>query len=205
MEKTALNVKTILIILLIGTLIFICFNKCDENRYLESKNQEFRKTVDSSMVESKKLIFKFNQAEKELKSLNADLLEAHNRAQVSETNLYALQRKTVKPIYIENIVECNDTIQSVYAFSIKKDSMCNVVIADKNYEIKKQDEVIKIQEVQKSDLLSANELTKNANKNLEFIIINDKKQIKKERLKKNLWKIATIGVSGALITTVIIK
>ena len=96
-------------------------------------------------------------------------------------------------------------IQSVYAVSIKKDSMCNVVISDKNYEIAKQDTIIKIQEVQKSDLLKANDLTLNANKNLEFITVNDKKILRREKLKKNFWKLTAIGVSGVLIKTLTTK
>ena len=185
--------------------MIFAFFKCNDTDKLDLENKKHEKTIDSLKSEHNKVMAKYNASEKELSILHNDLLSAQNRTQISETKLANLQRKTVKPQYIENVKDCNDTIQKVYELSVLKDSACNVVISDKNVEIAKQDTIIKFQEVQKSDLLKANNLMENANKNLEFINDNKTKQIRKEKLKKNFWKATAVGVGIYAIKLLIFK
>ena len=191
---TQITAKRFLFALIVVLILIFAFFKCNDTDKLDLENKKHEKTIDSLKSEHNKVMAKYNASEKELSILHNDLLSAQNRTQISETKLANLQRKTVKPQYIENVKDCNDTIQKVYALAVLKDSACNVVISDKNVEIAKQDTIIKFQEVQKIDLLKANDLMENANKNLEFINDNKTKQIRKEKLKKNFWKATAVGV-----------
>ena len=202
---TQITAKRFLIALIVVLILIFAFFKCNDTDKLDLENKKHEKTIDSLKSEHNKVMAKYNASEKELSILHNDLLSAQNRTQISETKLANLQRKTVKPQYIENVKDCNDTIQKVYELSVLKDSACNVVISDKNVEIAKQDTIIKFQEVQKSDLLKANDLMENANKNLEFINDNKTKQIRKEKLKKNFWKATAVGVGIYAIKLLIFK
>ena len=202
---TQITAKRFLFALIIVLILIFSFFKCNDTSKLDLENKKYEKTIDSLKAEHKKVMAKFEESENQLVGLHSDLLLAQNRTQISETKLYILQRKTTKPIYIENIKDCNDTIQKVYELSVLKDSACNVVISDKNIEIAKQDTIIKFQEIQKKDLLLANDLMVNANKNLEFINDNKTKQIRKEKLKKNFWKATAVGVGIYAIKLLIFK
>lgn len=202
---TQITAKRFLFTLIIVLILIFTFFKCNDTNKSNLENKKHEKTIDSLKSEHKTVMAKYNASEKELSILHNDLLSAQNRTQISETNLYNLQKKTYKPQYIENVKDCNDTIQKVYELSVLKDSSCNVVISDKNVEIAKQDIIIKFQEVQKSDLLKANDLMENANKNLEFINDNKTKQIRKEKLKKNFWKATAVGVGIYAIKLIIFK
>ena len=202
---TQITPKRFLFALIVVFILIFAFFKCNDTDKLDLENKKHEKTIDSLKSEHNKVMAKYNASEKELSILHNDLLSAHNRTQVSETKLANLQRKTVKPQYIENVKDCNDTIQKVYELSVLKDSACNVVISDKNVEISQQDSIIKFQEGQKTDLLKANDLMENANKNLEFINDNKTKQIRKEKLKKNFWKATAVGVGIYAIKLLIFK
>lgn len=202
---TKITAKRFLFALIVVLILIVAFFKCNDTDKLYLENKKHEKTIDSLKTEHKKIMAKYQESENQLVGLHSDLLLAQNRTQVSETKLYNLQRKNYKPKYIENVKDCNDTIQKVYELSALKDSACNVVISDKNIEIAKQDTIIKFQEVQKKDLLLANDLMGNANKNLEFINDNKTKQIKKEKLKKNFWKATAVGVGIYAIKLLIFK
>ena len=49
------------------------------------------------------------------------------------------------------------------------------------------------------------DLKENANKNLENIIGNDKKEIRQEKSNKNFWKLASVGLAGVILKMVIFK
>lgn len=203
METIKQNYRTIILIIAVAILCLLLFNKCNSNNGLQLANKDFKKQADSSRIASEKLILKVEKAEIDLNLLKKDLEKAHNKTDISEAKLYALQKESKKPRYIESVKDCNDTIQSIYSYSLKKDSICNVVISDKDNEISKQDTIIKIQEIQKKELILANDLTNNANQNLEKIIYNDNKQIKHERNKKNFWKTTSVGLSLVVLKVLI--
>lgn len=202
---TQITAKRFLFALILVLILLFAFFKCNDTDKLDLENQKHKKTIDSLKSEYNKVMLKYNESENQLVGLHSDLLLAQNKTQISETKLYNLQRKTYKPQYIENVKDCNDTIQKVYELSVLKDNACNVVISDKNLEIAKQDTIIKFQEVQKLDLLKANDLMVNANKNLEFINDNKTKQIRKEKLKKNFWKATAVGIGIYAIKLLIFK
>jgi len=173
-----------------------------------SKSERMQKRgtrVEKKLKQTTADIKKYNESENKLVGLHSDLLLAQNRTQISETKLYNLQKKNNKPIYIENIKDCNDTIQKVYELSVLKDSACNVVISDKNVEIAKQDTIIKFQTEQKKNLLVAIEIKNGENQILNNINDNNKKQIRKEKLKKNFWKATAIGVGTYALKLIIFK
>jgi len=202
---TQITAKRFLFALIVVLILISAFFKCNITVKKHSENKKYEKTIDSLKTEHKKIMAKYQESENQLVGLYSDLLLAQNRTQVSETKLYNLQRKNYKPKYIENVKDCNDTIQKVYELSVLKDSACNVVILDKNTEIAKQDTIIKFQEVQKKDLLQANDLMLNENKNLEFVNENKTKQIRKEKLKKNFWKATAIGIGTYALKLIIFK
>lgn len=202
---TQITAKRFLFAIILVLVLIALFLKCNDTSKLDLENKKHEKTIDSLKTEHKKVMDKYNESEKQLSILHNDLLLAHNRTKVSETKLANLQKKNNKPQYIENVKDCNDTIQKVYELSVLKDSVCNEVILNKDVEIAKSDSIIKFQEGQKNDLLIANDLMVNANKNLEFINENKTKQIRKEKLKKNFWKATAIGVGTYTLKLLIFK
>ncbi len=191
---TQITAKRFLFALIVVLILIFAFFKCNDTDKLDLENKKHEKTIDSLKVEYKEVMAKYDASEKEISILHNNLLSAQKNTRISEAKLATLQRKTYKPQYIENVKDCNDTIQKAYELSVLKDSACNVVISDKNVEISQQDSIIKFQEGQKAYLLQANDLMENANKNLEFINDNKTKQIRKEKLKKNFWKATAVGV-----------
>lgn len=202
---TQITAKRFLFALIVVLILIFAFFKCNDTDKLDLENKKHEKTIDSLKSEHNKVMAKYNASEKELSILHNDLLSAQNRTQISETKLANLQRKTVKPQYIENVKDCNDTIQKVYELSVLKDSACNIVISDKNVEIAKQDTIIKFQTEQKKNLLVAIEIKNGENQILNNINDNNKKQIRKEKLKKNFWKATAIGVGTYALKLIIFK
>ncbi len=205
METTQINFKTITFFLALIIISFFCFRNCSDKSRFEVQNSKYEKSNDSLRILEQKGQLKIEAYDRHLKQLSAELLVAQNNSQVSETKYYALKNKTVKPKYIENIVDCNDTIQSIYKFSLAKDSLCGIAILDKNQVISKQDTIIKTNLLEKKELVSIIDLKENANKNLESIIVNDKKEIRQEKTNKNFWKLASVGLAGVILKRVIFK
>lgn len=202
---TQITAKRFLFALIVVLILIVAFFKCNDTDKLDLENKKHEKTIDSLKTEHKKIMAKYQESENQLVGLHSDLLLAQNRTQISETKLYNLQKKNSKPKYIENVKDCNDTIQKLYELSVLKDSACNVVISDKNVEISKQDTIIKFQEVQKKNLLSAIEIKNGENQILNHINDNKTKQIRKEKLKKNFWKATAIGVGTYTLKLLIFK
>lgn len=205
METTEINPKTILYFIIITILISLCFRNCNDKSKFEIENNKYAKSNDSLNILFQKSVLEVERYERDLKKLNEELLIAQNNSQVSETKYYALKNKTIKPKYIDNVVDCNDTIQSIYKYAVSKDSLCNIVITDKNIVIKQQDTIIKTNLAEKRELVGMIDLKENANKNLESIVSNDKKQIRQEKNKKNLWKITSVGLAGVILKMIIFK
>jgi len=205
METTQINPKTILFFILILVISLACFRNCNDKLRFQAENNKYAKSNDSLNILFQKSVLEVERHERNLKILNEELLIAQNNSQVSETKYYALKNKTIKPKYIDNVVDCNDTIQSIYKYAVSKDSLCNIVITDKNIVIKQQDTIIKTNLAEKRELVGMIDLKENANKNLESIVSNDKKQIRQEKNKKNLWKITSVGLAGVILKMIIFK
>lgn len=205
METTQINPKTILFFIVLVIISFLCFRNCNDKSVFQVENKRYEKSNDSLNILYQKAILKVEKYEMQLTNLNNELLVAQNNSQFSETKYNDLKSKTAKPRYIENIVYCNDTIQSIYKFSLAKDSLCGIAILDKNQVISKQDTIIKTNLLEKKELVSIIDLTENANKNLESIIVNDKKEIRQEKTNKNFWKLASVGLAGIILKMVIFK
>lgn len=205
METTEINPKTILYFIIITILISLCFRNCNDKSKFEIENNKYAKSNDSLNILFQKSVLEVERYERDLKKLNEELLIAQNNSQVSETKYYALKNKTIKPKYIDNVVDCNDTIQSIYKYAVSKDSLCNIVITDKNIVIKQQDTIIKTNLSEKKELVEMIDLKENANKNLESIISNDKKEIKQEKNKKNIWKTTSVGLALVVLKMIIFK
>jgi hypothetical protein len=205
MQTTQINLKTITFFLALIVISFFCFRNCSDKSKFDVQNSKYEKSNDSLRILEQKAQLKIEAYDRHLKELSAELLVAQNNSQVSETKYYALKNKTVKPKYIENVVDCNDTIQSIYKYAVAKDSLCNIVIINKNEVIQKQDTIIKTNVLEKQEYVGLLSLKDNANKNLQNIIDNNKKKIKQQKLYKNFFKISTIVLSGIVLKTVIIK
>lgn len=205
METTQINLKTILFFIILLVISLSCFRNCNDKLRFQSENNKYIKSNDSLNILFQKSVLEIEKNERKLKILNEELLIAQNNSQVSETKYYALKNKKIKPIYIDNLVDCNDTIQYIYKYSISKDSLCNLAIIDKNLVINKQDTIIKTNLTEKKELKDMIDLKENANKNLESIILQDKKEISQEKNKKNLWKITSIGLTGVILKMLIFK
>lgn len=205
METTQINFKTITFFLTLIIISFFCFRNCSDKSRFEVQNSKYEKSNDSLRILEQKGQLKIEAYDRHLKQLSADLLVAQNNSQVSETKYYALKNKTVKPKYIENVVDCNDTIQNIYKYAVSKDSLCNVAIIDKNEVIQNQDTIIKTNVLEKQEYVGLLTLKDNANKNLESIIGNDKKEIRNQKLNKNIWKLTSVGLVGVILKMVIFK
>lgn len=205
METTQINLKTILFFIILLVISLACFRNCNDKLRFQAENNKYAKSNDSLNILFQKSVLEIEKNERKLKILNEELLIAQNNSQVSETKYYALKNKIIKPKYIDNLVDCNDTIQYIYKYSISKDSLCNLAIIDKNLVINKQDTIIKTNLIEKKELKDMIDLKENANKNLESIILQDKKEISQEKNKKNLWKITSIGLTGVILKMLIFK
>lgn len=205
METTQINLKTITFVVLLLTMIYFSFKGCNDKSRLQTNNEKYIKSNDSLNILYQKGILETEKYERNIKQLNADLLVAHNNSQVAETKYYNLKRAKDKPKYIENLSDCNDTIQSIHLYAITKDSLCNNVILAKNIEIKNQDLIIGQTNLQKKEYVGLLELEKNAKNNLNGIIDNQKKEIRNEKLKKNIWKLTSVGLTGVILKMIIFK
>ena len=132
METTQINPKTILFFIGLIIVSFLCFRNCNDKSKFEIENNKYAKSNDSLNILFQKSVLEVERYERDLKKLNDELLIAQNNSQISETKYYALKNKTVKPKYVESIIDCNDTIQSIYKYALAKDSLCDIVITDKN-------------------------------------------------------------------------
>lgn len=181
-------------------VIFTFFKACNykENNTIDVK----QKSIDSLNVLFQKAQLKVDKYEIDLKSLNKELILAKNKSQISETKYYELKNRKVKPIYIESVKDCNDTIQSMYNYSIQKDSLCNDVILAKNSVIKSQDTIIKVNDSIKKEhnfmIINQGQEVKNLNEIIEL----EQKEVRKQKLGKNAYK---IGFVALLIKTLFFK
>lgn len=190
------GIKTVIMIFIIFGIIFLMLKCHSESINLE--NYKIEKSNDSLKVSFEKLkIFK-EKLENRLELANKELLIAQNNSQVSETKLANLQKQRTRPSYVPEIVNCNDTIQSLYNFSLKKDSVCNVTISDKNVEISKLDTIIKIQEKEKLNLTDFVKNKKLETDNFELIVENKNKELFQVKAKKSFWEF--FGYAGWLLS-----
>ena len=191
------GIQTFLFVILIFGLIF-CMLKCNEKTYqLDSKEINLRQSIDSSRIEFEKLKIVQEKLQLDLDIANKELLIAHNNSQISETKLYNLQKKSKQPIYVPEIKPCNDSLQSLYNFSVKKDSACNSVISNKNIELNKKDTIINIQNKEKTVLTNSVKNQEFDNKKLNDIVeIKDKLYIQ-EKKKRTFWE--WIAYSGYVL------
>ncbi|MBC7494337.1 MAG: hypothetical protein H7221_04955 [Flavobacterium sp.] len=194
-----LNYKNIAFVLVMIIITFLLFKNCNDKSKYADRNDKYLKSNDSLNVLYQKGILETEKFERNIKQLNKDLLVAHNNSQVAETRYYQLQRFKAPPLYIENITDCNDTVQKIHLYAVTKDSLCTSVILAKNIEIKNQDSIITQSNLQKNKFIGLLELEKNAKNNLNGIIDNNKKEIRNEKNKKNFWKLTAVTISGLLI------
>ena len=191
---------TIAFIAIILIIIFSAFKGCNKNT--SSTIDVNQKSIDSLNVLFQKSQLKVDKYESDIKFLNKELLIAQNNSQVAETKYYELKNRKVKPIYIENISDCNDTIQTIYKYAIEKDSLCEKTIHSKNEVIRVQDAIIKendsIKKEHKFMIVNQSKEVKNLNEIIEI----EQKQLRKEKLIKNGYK---IGFVALLIKTLFFK
>ena len=191
---------TIAFIAIILIIIFSAFKGCnnDTSEAIDAN----QKTIDSLNILFQKSQLKVDKYENDLKSLNKELLVTQNKSQISEIKYYELKNRKVKPIYIENVKDCNDTIQSIYKYAVEKDSVCIVAIHGKNEVIRVQDAIIKendsIKKEHKFMIVNQSKEVKNLNEIIEI----EQKQLRKEKLIKNGYK---IGFVALLIKTLFFK
>lgn len=205
METTQINYKTITFFLALLIMTYFIFQGCNDESNLQTKNDKYLKSNDSLNVLYQKGILETEKYERNIKQLNKDLLVAHNNSQIAETKYYDLKRAKDKPAYIEDLIACNDTVQKIHLYAVTKDSLCNNVILAKNIEIKNQATTISETNLQKNQYLGLLDLEKNAKNNLNFVIDNQKKEIRNEKLKKNIWKSAAVGLTGVILKIIIFK
>ena len=191
---------TIAFIAIILIIIFSAFKGC--NKDTSSTIDVNQKSIDSLNILFQKSQLKVDKYESDLKSLNKELLIAQNNSQITEAKYYELKNRKVKPIYIENISDCNDTIQTIYKYAIEKDSLCEKTIHSKNEVIRVQDIFIKVNDSIKKEhnfmIVNQGQEVKNLNEIIEL----EQKEVRKQKLGKNAYK---IGFVALLIKTLFFK
>jgi len=191
---------TIAFIAIILIIIFSAFKGCNKNT--SSTIDVNQKSIDSLNILFQKSQLKVDKYESDLKSLNKELLIAQNNSQITEAKYYELKNRKVKPIYIENISDCNDTIQTIYKYAIEKDSLCEKTIHSKNEVIRVQDIFIKVNDSIKKEhnfmIVNQGQEVKNLNEIIEL----EQKEVRKQKLGKNAYK---IGFVALLIKTLFFK
>jgi hypothetical protein len=193
-----------LVIIAIAIIIILSLRQCkDSSPKLAIKPLE--KSNDSLRILDQKAKVKIANYEKEIERISTNALILENKAQVSETKYYELKKLKNKPVYITNIADCNDTIRYIYKYSMLKDSLCNEAIIDKNENLQIQDTLIKIYKGEKRELLSMVDSKTAENKNLNSIIGIEKKEVSKQKLGKNFYKITTIGLLGLVLKMILFK
>jgi hypothetical protein len=190
-------------IIVIVVLAFCLLKSCGGNSMTETQNAKLLKSkIDSLEYLSNRNLDKFHDAEMVIKVAVDSIRVLNKQSKLIETKLYQLQKKTsVKPIYIENVVDCNETIKAIYDQSTLKDSVCNSVIAEKNKVIEKVNYVISADSAQKRTLNHIIEMKDLHISVQDGNIANQKKQVKKEKNKKTFWQI----VAGIISIFSIIK
>lgn len=191
---------TIAFIAIILIIIFSAFKGCNKNT--SSTIDVNQKSIDSLNILFQKSQLKVDKYESDLKYLNKELLIAQNNSQVAETKYYQLKNRKIKPTYIENVKDCNDTIQSIYKYSVEKDSLCKETIHGKNEVIRVQDIFIKVNDSIKKEhnfmIVNQGQEVKNLNEIIEL----EQKEVRKQKLGKNAYK---IGFVALLIKTLFFK
>lgn len=191
---------TIAFTAIILIIIFSAFKGC--NKDTSSTIDVNQKSIDSLNILFQKSQLKVDKYESDLKSLNKELLIAQNNSQITEAKYYELKNRKVKPIYIENISDCNDTIQTIYKYAIEKDSLCEKTIHSKNEVIRVQDIFIKVNDSIKKEhnfmIVNQGQEVKNLNEIIEL----EQKEVRKQKLGKNAYK---IGFVALLIKTLFFK
>ncbi|MBC7493972.1 MAG: hypothetical protein H7221_03110 [Flavobacterium sp.] len=203
METKNINYKSVAIFLLMIIITFLLFKNCNDKSKFADKNDKFLKANDSIDKLYKKGIIEVGRYDLAIEQLHKELLTAHNNSQIAETKYYNLKRAKDKPVYIENIADCNDTVQKIHLYALTKDSLCTGVILAKNIEIKNQDSIISQSNNQKKQYVSLLELEKNSKSNLNAIIDNNNKEIRGQKNRKTFWKLVSIALSGLLVHQVL--
>lgn len=188
--------------LLIAGLILICFQNCNDNKSAVSENKSLENNVKSEQSKADKYFYDFKKKETEFIELEKkyNLSKLESKAKIK--TLAEAQTKEVKPKYIENIANCNDTVAKVYNYSKYKDSLANVVIFSLNKNILDADCLIETKKVEQDLLLSTILSRTNAMNDLEKINMNNKDLIRKKNNENWFWKSTTAGaliVIGKLI------
>lgn len=188
--------------LLIAGLILICFQNCNDNKSAISENKSLENNVKSEQAKANKYFYDFKKKETEFIELEKkyNLSKLESKAKIK--TLAEAQTKEVKPQYIDNIANCNDTVAKVYNYSKYKDSLANGVIFSLNKNILDADCLIETKKVEQDLLLSTILSRTNAMNDLEKINMNNKDLIRHEKNKKLLWQVSTVtavGIIGKLI------
>ena len=203
-KKSIYDYLLIISIVAIIVIIFVSlFRSCEITEPSLIKRYESENDSLANIVKNSKM--KIVEYDNEIKELYANLLIAQNDSQISETKYFALKNKKVKPIYIESIIDCNDTVQSLYKYSIVKDSLCKVAILDKNKVISVQDSTYKHQEKENKELKGIVLKEEVQNKNLNEIITIEQKEVRKEKLNKNIYKLTTLGLAGLILKILLFR
>jgi hypothetical protein len=177
-------------IIVIVVLAFFLLKSCNGNSVNETKKAKLLKNkFDSLQKLSNTNLDKFHDAEMVLKIVIDSNKSLFKQSKILERKLHQLQNKTsVKPLYVDNVIDCNDTIKSIFEIGLLKDSICNNIISDKNKIIVNSFKIIKTDSIQKSVLLGVVEKKDFAIAVQDQFIENQKKQVKKESRKKTIWQ-----------------
>ena len=195
--KTKINyirIAVVVVIIISFFLIRSCNSKNSEIENLQNSNQSLIEKSKSSDKKVKDLLYVAQDYEIETLYLKEQLSATEKVAYQSETKLKQLQKLSSRPQYIPELQPCNDTIQKVYNLSIKKDSVANAVILDKNKVIETAKTVIQKQDSTKQVLYLAVHEQKYNLQIKDLVIGNDKKIIDKEKRKSTTLKIVIGGL-----------
>jgi hypothetical protein len=183
-------------IIVIVVLAFFLLKSCNNQPKAQSKSYKSEK--DSLKKINEDLEFQYEGLIQENSQIIDSLNKLIKRSKITEGKLYQLQQKTsVKPSFVPEIIDCNDTIQSMYYIGAKKDSLCNSVILQKNDIITSKDKIIVTDSLQRN-LLS--KIIDNKDLTIETQDIAIQSEIKKTRYearKKTFWQIL-VGVLTVL-------
>lgn len=181
-----LNWQLIVIVILAFCLLKSCNNEKSEEQKSYKKEKDSLQKVNSNL--------EFQNSE--LSEQNTQIIDAVNSlseaSKQTERILYQLQKKTaVKPTYVPEISDCNDTIQHLYNVGLQKDSLCNNVIATKDSIIVKKDVIIGNDGVVKSNLKKIIDNKDLTITNQDKLIVSEIRKTRYEARKKTFWQILT--------------
>ena len=106
--KETIIIKRFLILLLIATLLFICFNKCDQNNNLESENDILKDKFEESQAQAKSYIDEYNKTKPLILILNNEILKLKKLSLDKQTEYLILDKKYNENIKIVNKFSIND-------------------------------------------------------------------------------------------------